>query len=472
MRGRALAVLTMGSAVTFGTSACRSEDNPNCVAPSATWTEVAYLKPPVREVPANFGTTIAMSNDGTTLAVTALSRGFLGSAKISPAGAVLVFQREGARWRYDATLRPTPPNFEVSFGSSLALSSDGRRLVVTAPYDDSASPPEPYPSAGSVFVFDRTASGWKQSTRLSRGKDEEGRRLGVSLALSGDGARIAVGIDEGSDEGSNRFGFVRVLDLESSTGEWKATDVHSPDAAAYQSGEHYGASVALSSDGKTLVVGNWGVVPATLPRTSFVTARGPGNAWAYRLVNGGWQTMQKLESSSPMDDGRFGDVVATSADGRVIAVGASKEATVHMFREADGHWSETHRLSTPSPVWKSFGGPLVLSSDGTRLMVGEASVPTTAVGTAGSLCAPIEGADNGAVYGFDDDGRSFQAFLRPRVHHRDARFGSALAVSSDGRTLAVGAPGEDSAALGVDGDQNDHSLPNAGAVYLLQDGSP
>ncbi len=56
--------------------------------------------------------------------------------------------------------------------------------------------------------------------------------------------------------------------------------------------------------------------------------------------------------------------------------------------------------------------------------------------------------------------------------HRNARFGRGLAISGDGRTLAVGAPGEDSAALGVDGDPNDHSAPNAGAVYLFQDGLP
>lgn len=105
-------------------------------------------------------------------------------------------------------------------------------------------------------------------------------------------------------------------------------------------------------------------------------------------------------------------------------------------------------------------------------MIGMPIEPTTAVGTVGSLCAPTERASNGLVYGFDDGGRSFRAFLRPRVHHRAAAFGLGLAISGDGRTLAVGAPGEDSAALGVDGDQNDHSLPNAGAVYLFQDMAP
>jgi hypothetical protein len=42
-------------------------------------------------------------------------------------------------------------------------------------------------------------------------------------------------------------------------------------------------------------------------------------------------------------------------------------------------------------------------------------------------------------------------------------FGANVELSSDGNTLAVGAPGEDS---GVANDQADVSAANAGAVYL------
>jgi hypothetical protein len=45
-------------------------------------------------------------------------------------------------------------------------------------------------------------------------------------------------------------------------------------------------------------------------------------------------------------------------------------------------------------------------------------------------------------------------------------FGSTLALSADGNTLAVGVQAEDSAATGIDGDQTDNSAPDSGAVYL------
>lgn len=467
MRGRAIGtfVACMCANVALLVS-CNSDPHPNCAVPTSGWTQVAYVKRPIEELPPQFGHALAMSGDGNTLAVTALDGAVGVDSRASPSGAVVVFKREGARWRFDETIRPTPTNLEVSFGWLLALSGDGRRLVVTAPFDN---PVKPELSDGSALVFDRTPSGWKQAASLKVGPDDGGP-LGVSVAISGDGARIALGI-EGGSEG---FGTLRVFDRDSSTGDWKATaDVQPPDMGKcdYVCEEHYASAAALSSDGNTLVVGNWGRTIVMRGRAG-VPTQGPGSAWVFRLTDGRWQALQKLTSSSPVEGGRFGDDLAISSDGQVIAVGTTTQALVHVFRETQGHWTETHRLTTPSPVWRGFGGPLALSGDGSRLIVAVASDPTTAVGTAGSLCAPTERTGNGVVYGFADDGRSFQAALRPAVHHQSAAFGVGLAISADGRTLAVGAPGEDSAALGVDGDQNDHSLPNAGAVYLFQDGSP
>ena len=46
-------------------------------------------------------------------------------------------------------------------------------------------------------------------------------------------------------------------------------------------------------------------------------------------------------------------------------------------------------------------------------------------------------------------------------------FGSAMALSTDGKVLAAGARSEGSAAKGVDGNQNDNSAPESGAVYVF-----
>ena len=46
-------------------------------------------------------------------------------------------------------------------------------------------------------------------------------------------------------------------------------------------------------------------------------------------------------------------------------------------------------------------------------------------------------------------------------------FGGSVAISGDGGTIAVGARGEDSAVSGLNGNQDNNSALEAGAVYLF-----
>jgi hypothetical protein len=64
--------------------------------------------------------------------------------------------------------------------------------------------------------------------------------------------------------------------------------------------------------------------------------------------------------------------------------------------------------------------------------------------------------------GYEPDG-----FITGSNTSSEDEFGWGLALSSDGRTLAVGAPGEASSAPGINGDQDDDSLGGSGAVYVF-----
>ena len=57
-------------------------------------------------------------------------------------------------------------------------------------------------------------------------------------------------------------------------------------------------------------------------------------------------------------------------------------------------------------------------------------------------------------------------YLKAPQNEVGDRCGSSVALSQDGKTLAIGAEGEDSSATGVNGDQSDNSASGAGAVYL------
>jgi hypothetical protein len=73
------------------------------------------------------------------------------------------------------------------------------------------------------------------------------------------------------------------------------------------------------------------------------------------------------------------------------------------------------------------------------------------------------------VYVFIRSGSTWlqQAYVKPSNTEGGDFFGGSVALSADGNTLAVGAVGEDSNAIGVNGNQADNSSSGAGAVYVF-----
>ena len=75
----------------------------------------------------------------------------------------------------------------------------------------------------------------------------------------------------------------------------------------------------------------------------------------------------------------------------------------------------------------------------------------------------------GAVYVYVRQGDSWtqQAYVKASNPGQNDHFGSSVALSRDGNTMAVAAHWEESAATGINGNQNDNSIPQAGAVYVF-----
>src|SRR5256712_12044266 len=114
------------------------------------------------------------------------------------------------------------------------------------------------------------------------------------------------------------------------------------------------------------------------------------------------------------------------------------------------------------------GHGVALSGDGNTLAVG---APYESSGAKG-----INGDQNdnsvysaGAVYVFTrrNNAWSQQAYIKASNPGQSDKFGYVVSLSQDGNTLAVSAYYEASAAKGINGDQNDNSIPQAGAVYVF-----
>jgi trimeric autotransporter adhesin len=75
---------------------------------------------------------------------------------------------------------------------------------------------------------------------------------------------------------------------------------------------------------------------------------------------------------------------------------------------------------------------------------------------------------SGAVYVFRwaNGGWSQEAYIKASNTDEQDSFGSSVTLSGD--TLVVGAPGENSNATGINGDQSDNSAAGSGAVYVFR----
>ncbi|MBM1144478.1 FG-GAP repeat protein [Alcanivorax sp. ZXX171] len=114
-----------------------------------------------------------------------------------------------------------------------------------------------------------------------------------------------------------------------------------------------------------------------------------------------------------------------------------------------------------------FGDSVALAADGNTLVVGANSQASKATGVDGDQSDNSE-IEAGAVYVFTRTGttRAQQAYLKAPTTELNDYFGISVVISDDDNTLAAAASGENGKATGINGDQSDNTVTDAGAVYL------
>ncbi|VAW89017.1 hypothetical protein MNBD_GAMMA17-1810 [hydrothermal vent metagenome] len=320
---------------------------------------------------------------------------------------------------------------------TISLSADGSTLAVGAMFEGSNATSingdqtnEAAPSSGAVYIFTRSGSSWTQQAYLKASNTNTGDRFGIAISLSADGNTLAVGArDEESnattingDQTNNTAGndgavylFVRSGNNWSQQAYIKADDLANINAGLGL----FGLSVSLSADGNTLAAGA-GADSGTI-----------GGVYVFIRISTNWSQEAFLEAGDLVSVGLsdfFGEALSLSADGNTLAVGARNEASA----------------------------AIGVSTDGT----GEGD--DSAMGT-------------GAVYIFTRSGATWsrQAYIKASNSGGGGTvngdlFGISVSLSEDGDTLAVGAIGEDSNAIGVNGGEGDDlSFTGSGAAYIF-----
>ncbi|NIQ10556.1 MAG: integrin [Gammaproteobacteria bacterium] len=447
---------------------------------------IGYFKASNTGVNDRFGHSVAVSDDGHTLAVGAWAEDSDPAVgefddSLLDSGAVYVFTRAADGWEGPVLIKASNADSDDQFGYSVALSSDGSTLAVGA-WQEAANSlnqsDNSSPGAGAVYVFVRNGvSGtWSQEVYLKAPNAGAGDHFGQSVTLSDDGNTLVVGAPDEDSNGSSQsdnsatnagaiYTFVR------SAGNWSHQAYLKASTAAADEG--LGNALSISSNGTVLAAA------ASVEDDGFNSNNGAVYLFSYGVA---WTETAVLRASNAGTNDNFGTSVAIAGDGSTLLVGAPLEdsdgsgvndnalnsGAAYVFVN-NGGWVEQEMLkATVVGAFDQFGLSVAIDSiGGGVLAVGANREDGSATGVGGDpqLNTVL---DAGAAYIFTRDAGVWRQhnYLKPTNTGFGDRFGSALAMSADGQTLLLSAIREDSTATGIGGDQTNNSAANAGAVYL------
>ena len=143
-----------------------------------TWTQQQKLTASDGAESDRFGYSVSL--DGDTVAVGATLTGDFGS---TGTGAVYVFVRSGTTWAEQQKLTASDGVQADGFGDSVALAGD--TAVVGASADDDLGG-----SSGSVYVFVRRGTSWRERYKLTASDGGELDEFGLSVSLDGNTALV------------------------------------------------------------------------------------------------------------------------------------------------------------------------------------------------------------------------------------------------------------------------------------------
>jgi hypothetical protein len=310
------------------------------------------------------------------------------------------------RWAVPVVRRPDAmiaenPVPQRYLGSAVAMSGDGRRMLVGAPSTGAFGD-----TAAAARLFVHTGSDWMEEATW-RGA----AGFGSAVSLNADGSRAFAGFP------------LRVFGRSGATWIEGATLLEAPPGPVYTF-----PKVAVNALGtRAIVVATTG--PAAMAARVFVES-GPG-----------W-TEETLAATDPPADA-FGPSAALDGEGDRAIVAAHGSSIARVFVRTGTGWVEEGILAFP--VMKSGESFVALSADGQRALV---VVPAAE--------QAISFVRSGAIWNVESSVHVLRLVGIDKI--------VAVALSSDGHRALIGIPGDDPAANNIGGSGSVHifSLDGAG----------
>ena len=355
------------------------------------------------------------------------------SEAIRPEGHVRVFSFDSGAKRWNQLGQNLNGKEEGDyFGASVALSKDGN-IVAGGTYKSSGY------GYVHVYRFDDFTNQWSQIGPVVEGR-APGDRFGWSVALSADGAIVAAsGPDRHVNEfeyNGNKTGYVRVVAFDETTSLWIPMG---QDLTGTGIGDAFGRSVALSADGKMLAVGADWSDSDLLNKTD----AGRVQVFAYDSGIDRWEQMgQDLVGEAAFDYSGF--AVALSESGTFLAVGAVWNSGANGFRS--GHvrvYSYDHDISRWKQIGQDIDGELEQDFFGHSVAL-SADGMIVAAGATYNDGKPGKDSGHVRVFSYDSIADHWEKVGEDVDGEKEGdQSGARVALSHDGTIVATSSPSND-----------------------------
>jgi hypothetical protein len=264
---------------------------------------------------------------------------------------VYVYQKSKSGWGQIAELKPSDGSVGDQFGVALAIS--GNTIVAGA-------------LNGKTYVFVKPDGGWKDMTETAQLTDPDTGNGGGISSESIDNRTIVVGVLTATVNGNKYQGAAYVF-VEPPTG-WATTSVPNGELTASDGSyfDLFGISVAVS--GETITVG----APFHHDQT------GPGEVYLFEKPPTGWANATQTATLTRSNAGPYDEFGLTVAiNGNTVVVGAPQavgenngQGVVDVFVKPSKGWSDrTENAELVAPIFiQHFGWSVAI--EGVKVTVG------------------------------------------------------------------------------------------------------
>ena len=359
--------------------------------------DLSTNKQPVSYADGIFAFEIDLSSDGKKLVVGSLNRGY----------ALLYDYNETSEdWEFHTRFASSAQgaaddlqNGRRDFGREVALSGAGKSLAIGG-------------NGVSMYGYNDTSNEWNPLyDQIAEYQEDDGTGLGVDLNF--DGNVLAVGSPFFDGE-SSRIGMIRVF-KNVGAGGWKLASIVQGNGTA----AIVGTGVRLSADASTVVDGN------SYENTENGPQSGAMRSWRYdsdiigenSTWTENWSPLGQI-LNGPSAKAFFGSYNDINDDGSVIAT-ASQNQNAFVYELVSGQWQLKGGVLETASATLASG--TCLSADGNFVVVSTYQ--------------------RAYAFQYDPENNVTESSWVPvGTFPTDARFGSRVSCSSDGRIIAIGRP--------------------------------